>query len=99
MESYETALRIALTLLRGEPAATPELIAAAVEKATSILPLPADVDPAALRRDIESRMNVWIGDGATLDNNEGHVPWLEERSAQIEWRYWRRYERYLEEEK
>ncbi len=99
MDSYETALRIAMALLRDEAVATPELVAAAVERATSILSLPASFDPLALRKDIESRMNIWIGTGATLDSAEGHVPWLEERSAKIDWRYWRRYERYLEEEK
>ncbi|MBE0610059.1 MAG: Z1 domain-containing protein [Dehalococcoidia bacterium] len=99
MDTYETALRIAMTLLRNEPVATPDLVAGAVDKATGILNLPADFDPLALRKDIESRMNIWIGTGATLDSGEGHVPWLEERSAKIDWRYWRRYERYLEEEK
>ncbi|HMS57956.1 MAG TPA: Z1 domain-containing protein [Tepidiformaceae bacterium] len=99
MDNYETALRIAMALLRDEAVATPELVAAAVERAASILSLPASFDPLALRKDIESRMNIWIGTGATLDSAEGHIPWLEERSAKIDWRYWRRYERYLEEEK
>jgi hypothetical protein len=60
---------------------------------------PSSFDVEGLRRDVESRSNVWVGSETTLDNNEGHVPWLQQRRDEIEWRHWHLYERLIEEVK
>jgi len=57
------------------------------------------IDWETLVRDIESRCNVWIGAGTVLEYHEDHKPWLPDRRSQIQWKFWKRYERYLEEEK
>ncbi len=32
-----------------------------------------------------------------LDDGDDHQPWLEKRRDEIEWKFWTRYERYLDE--
>lgn len=96
-DGYEIALTIAQALLREKRPPTASDIADAIEGARRALVLGDDFDFGALQRDLETRSNIWIGRADHLDNSEGHIPWLSERRASIEWRYWHRYERLLEE--
>lgn len=41
------------------------------------------------------RSRTWIGDNATLINNEGHIAWLNQERKQ-NWRYWQRYREFQE---
>lgn len=41
------------------------------------------------------RASTWVGDDATLVNNEGHIPWLNQDRKQ-NWRYWQRYREFQE---
>jgi hypothetical protein len=49
--------------------------------------------------ELELWLEVSVDGGSVLDDPTGHEPWLQRRRSDIEWRFWDRYERYLEEEK
>ena len=54
------------------------------------------IDEDRLVREVESAWNVWSLD--RLDRRtRGHVEWLTDKRPDIEWRFWGRYRRYLEE--
>ena len=97
--AYETARSIALTLL-GSEVATDVDVARAVESATLAVSHMAGDEPIdldALRREVESKVRVWVGISGVLDDPKGHLEWLSTRRAAIEWHFWERYRRWLEE--
>ena len=97
--AYETARAIALTLL-GDQVATEVDVIHAVESAASIvgnLPGGDAIDLEALRREVESKVRVWVGVAGVLEDSRGHEDWLPGRRAEIDWRFWLRYKRYLQE--
>lgn len=51
---------------------------------------------AELIRLLEERYTVFVPDPDILDSPEGHVPWLEDRRGEIDWRFWTRYRTFLE---
>ena len=60
----------------------------------------ADVDLESLVRELEANLNVLVGPASTLtDEQSDHIPWLPDRRASIEWRFSRRYRRFLQEQK
>lgn len=58
-----------------------------------------DVDIEALVADLEACFQTIIGTERTLQDDDGHEPWLSKRKAAINWRFWSRYEQYLLREK
>jgi hypothetical protein len=40
-----------------------------------------------------------MAQGTILEDQQDHIPWLPDRKAEINWDFWDRYRRYLEEEK
>ena len=40
-----------------------------------------------------------MGIGTVLTDDKDHEPWLPNRRVSINWRFWRRYERYLLEDR
>jgi hypothetical protein len=67
--------RIAQTLLLGEQHVTREAIDQSIQNALRAIPdgRHAEVDVGAVARDLEQRLNVWIGQAQALDNNEDHL--------------------------
>jgi len=51
-----------------------------------------------LVREIETLCDVYVPTISTLDDMRDHQEWLSSRRAEIEWRFWERYQRYLQEE-
>lgn len=49
----------------------------------------------AVTDELIRRFSLWIGQDATLQNNEGHKDWLNAARKQ-DWRYWQRYREWLE---
>jgi hypothetical protein len=103
MTRYEQARLMAQLSLRG---VTERLTTDHIRQSvTDVLSLPMfsagpeRVDIEALVRDLETRFNVWIGDMTVLDAPEDHIVWLPDRRSTIPWRFWNRYNRYLEEER
>ena len=57
-----------------------------------------EIDLDQLVREIEANCNVFVPDPEWLEDRTGHIEWLPEKRAAIEWRFWKRYERLLEEQ-
>ena len=58
-----------------------------------------DVEEEILSRDLETSYNISMQKGTILEDKQDHVPWLPDLKAEINWDFWNRYRRYLEEEK
>lgn len=106
MNDYDRALRLARNLLEGEQTPTRQIIQENVRIAvdsirTSQPGRVVEVDEEKLARKLESIFNTsMMGLGTVLENKkEGHIPWLADRNSEINWDFWERYVRYLEEEK
>lgn len=102
MIDYDKARQHVMIMLKGEEKVSSEVINEKVRIVRNMVAIESpdsSIDWETLVRDIESRCNVWIGAGTVLEYHEGHKPWLPDRRSQIQWKFWKRYERYLEEEK
>ena len=97
---HEKARSIALRLLPAD-GATRELIEQKVSLVLDMLRVEAPDEPVdgdLLTRELESLCNVWMPSPTALDEGEGHEAWLDARKPEIPWKFWTRYERYLEEQ-
>jgi len=102
MTSYETARNLVQLLLKGEQTPPPDLIRDKVRMALSMLSsqgLAEGVLEEALIRDLETLYSIWMAQGTILEDKQDHISWLPDRKAEINWDFWDRYRRYLEEEK
>jgi hypothetical protein len=102
MSTYDQAKQLVLVMLKPIATPTPDDIRATITRVCGML-RGADSDlgfaEEALFTDIETLVNVWIGTSTSLDNIAGHEDWLATRRLMIPWRFWLRYDRFLEEEK
>ncbi len=96
---FTSVISIAQTLLRSEKDSsgiTPEVIAAKVDVAAALVTgAQGELDRQAAIDELVRRFSVWIGQDATLQDNEGHVAWLVS-ARKKDWRYWQRYQSLLE---
>lgn len=103
MSTIDKARTLVLVMLKGEQVLTSEIIRQKCTLVLSMLSQEKDFEPVELERlvrDIESRCEIWKGRAAVLqDDQKKHVIWLPEKKSQIDWKFWRRYQRYLMEEK
>ena len=101
MSDLERARVIALNLLtvdvppdEAEVRRVAEIAVQAVKAQAS----DAEVDTEALVRELEANLNVVVGTASTLtDDNSDHLPWLPDRRGSIEWKFTKRYQRFLKE--
>lgn len=98
------ARTLVLNLLRGVDAPTHEEIRRSVEDVIRMLDSRGDgasggLDCELLVREVESLCNVWVGASSALENPEDHIEWLSGRRPDIDWRFWDRYRRFLEDER
>src|SRR5581483_8475375 len=56
----------------------------------------ATVDEDRIAKKIETLCNVYVPTMSSLDDIRGHQEWLSSRRAEIHWRFWKRYEQFLE---
>lgn len=101
MTNYDRAKQLVLVMLKGSSAPTTDEIRNRIKMVADMLKLDtgeSGFDENQLYTEIESLMNVWIGLGSTLDDETDHIPWLADRRSEIKWRFWGRYERFLEED-
>ncbi|MFZ2208310.1 MAG: Z1 domain-containing protein [Porticoccaceae bacterium] len=99
-KSLLDAISIAQTLVRAEKektAITPVLIAEKVHLAATMLASSHSdgIDENAAIAELIRRFSHWIGKDATLQDTEGHDPWLV-AARKKDWRYWQRYQGFLE---
>lgn len=74
---------------------TPTLIAEKVDLALGLLPGTVESDRQAAIGELIRRFSLWIGQDSTLYDAVGHENWLN-ASRKKDWRYWARYQGYLE---
>jgi len=102
MNPYETARNLVQLLLKGEQTLSPELIREKVQMALSMLGgqgMAEGVEEESLIKDLETLYSIWMAQGTILEDKKDHILWLPDRKAGIDWDFWNRYRRYLEEEK
>lgn len=101
-ELDEKIIKMVLPVLPEEILPTTELIRTAVHNVMEMLHKMqqlsdlAIVDEDRIVKKIESLCNVYVPAMSTLDDMHGHQEWLSSRRATIQWRFWERYKRYLE---
>lgn len=94
----ETALRIALTLLSGEVFDDATIEAGCDMALASMQSMKKDLpDREELIRQVESRVIVWQENSTSLEDRTGHTEWLPGKRAEIDWRWWDRYKRFLQD--
>jgi len=101
-DSVEKARRLVLTLLMGNPNPTYQEIRSHVIRALELLHANSEgvgIDAEQLTREIEALCNIWVPSATSLIDSRGHIEWLANRKPEIEWNFWSRYRRYLEEVK
>jgi hypothetical protein len=74
---------------------TREDIAASVDQILSMSMFADVVDREALIEELEQIFTVWSNDPTAIGNDTDHVPWLTQRRADIDWRFWNRYRLFL----
>jgi hypothetical protein len=101
MATIDLARQLVLVMLKGEKCPTSEIIR---QKCTLVLSMLSQqensdsVDIEYLIRDIESKCEIWKGRVTVLKNiKDDHTVWLPAKKSQIDWKFWRRYQRYLME--
>ncbi|QDE68673.1 hypothetical protein BHS09_17745 [Myxococcus xanthus] len=102
--AYDSAWSIAQILLRGQvqqgQVLTRDMIAAKVDLALQMdLNIKSQVDRERLVADLESSFTVWMGNAVTLEHNEDHIAWLNSRKSDIDWKFWKRYQRLLQQKR
>ena len=73
------------------------------EAVSDILPMifrrqGVELDADEIVRTLQAEFNVFQADAVSLDSSDGHLEWLPDKGDSIEWRFWDRYLRYLQEE-
>lgn len=95
-----SVIKIVQELLLDEPdrtAITPALIAGTIARAVALNPKwNVDLDHDAVTDELIRRFSVWRGQDTSLENSEGHIPWLT-AERKTDWRYWQRYREMQEE--
>lgn len=100
--TYNQAVSLVLVMLKGKSSPTPEIIEKKVDLVLAMLQAEGNsdsVDRDRIIREIESRCEIWRGTATVIEDKKNHIDWLPNRKSQIEWKFWKRYERYLMEEK
>lgn len=97
----EKAIRLVLAMLPQDRLATRDDIRDAATPIQAMLAAQSDsaLDLEEIVRAVEGLIVVWQDEGATLHDQRGHEEWLAARRADINWQFWERYRRYLEDVK
>jgi hypothetical protein len=92
-------IKFAQTLLAdGEGGAvTPSLINEKIDMVLTMNPRWAvDLDRPAIADELVRRFSLWVGQDTTLQDNVGHMNWLD-AGRKRDWRYWQRYREWMEQ--
>src|SRR6266581_2381961 len=101
-EADNMIITIALQILRKEDLPTTETIRTTVRHVIKMFHElnqysdEGNVEEDQLVRKIETLCNVYVPTMSTLDDMRDHQEWFSSRRAGIQWRFWERYKRYLE---
>src|SRR5260370_36345331 len=103
-EADEKIINIGLQILSVEDSPTDVMIRTTVRSVIETLrkmnhlPDKVIVEEDQLIRKIETLCNVYVPAISALDDKRGHQECFSSRRAEIQWRFWKRYERYLEDD-
>lgn len=98
--ALEQAVRVVLAMLPQDRDALPGEVEQACSLVYSMLTgQGSTLDLKALRWDIESKVSVWQEPPTFLEDDTDHIEWLPGAKASINWNFWDRYRRYLEDTK
>ncbi len=100
--TYNSVKTIALTLFNNTPNHSLDDIKNSVSIAIQSLRsagINDAVDEEKLIREIESLCSITIGASTVLEDKINHIVWLNNKKAEINWRFWNRYRTYLETQK
>jgi hypothetical protein len=76
---------------------TPALISEKIDMVLKMNPKwSVDLDRSSVMDELIRRFSLWFGKDTTLQDNEGHVNWLD-AARKRDWRYWQRYREWMEE--
>jgi hypothetical protein len=100
MSPHQIALNMCRLALAGtkEKSGRPltrEDISASAEQVLAMPMFTGIVDRELLIAELEQIFTVWSNDPTTLGSDDDHVPWLAQRRADIDWRFWNRYRLYM----
>lgn len=87
---------LALYFLRQEghiDSATEEEIDLVINKTLKIYP----INPSELKKHIEAEYKIWVEEYRIIEKAEARLPWLMNKKAEIDWKFWTRYKWFLEE--
>jgi hypothetical protein len=102
LSAAETKVRrLALLQLQDSPATiTRDAVVDAVDTMIAVQPAvdQPTIDRERLIREVETACNVWVEAPSAIEGDDDHVEWLSDKTADIEWKFWNRYRRWLEEE-
>lgn len=99
--AYDKARDIAVVMLKNELHPTEEQLRERATHAVQTAKLcgaEGDVDFEALIADLRHSFSIVAEPGAILEDERDHIAWLPDKKATIPWKFWRRYETYLEQE-
>ena len=94
----QTVIKIARAILEAPPASTrvtSEEVKEAVSKAAVVYPGLSAESMSEASAALEASFSIYSDDYVALVDEGGHLPWLKEKKADIEWKFWRRYLEYL----
>ncbi|MFI5303753.1 MAG: Z1 domain-containing protein [Nitrospiria bacterium] len=100
MSMFETALgmcQISLSKEReiNKQPLTRDQISSHVDQILALPMFKGSLDREKLIKDLEELFTVWSNDPSSLGNDIDHQPWLSLKRAEIDWRFWKRYELFL----
>jgi len=100
LSAQEQARKLARVLLEKETKPDRELIRQRVLMAANMAgqadPNAGEVDIDELVHEFEHVFDIFVESGRALDDPTGHVAWLPESRGSIAWKFWQRYEWFLE---
>lgn len=102
MFGYNEARKLVLGQLTAEQSLSHEIIEKKLNSVKTMVGIEYPdlvIDWELLKRDIEASCSSWIDLGTVLDGDpKEHQSWFVDRRDEINWKFWNRYVRYLQEE-
>lgn len=96
---YQNALTIALNFFLAERDNTSETLLEEILDNVLLFPKFKSLDRDRLRTMLEQKVSIIIAAPQVLDSKAGHIAWLPDKRAEIDWDFWHRYRRFLVERK
>jgi hypothetical protein len=99
-DALQRAVRTVLAMLPQDHDLLPEDVVSACEDVHAMLVRRnPELDLATLQREVEHRVTIWQAPSSSLDDDTDHVEWLSAAKVGIDWQFWDRYRRYMEDVK